>query len=115
MKQEGRTCPDVPESWLHVVQGPAPGGALDALRNNPQFQTLRQLVQAQPGILEPMLQVCVPCIMMAFLVRSSGSVYPWDNSRSNLVHRQGYLSCTSIVSVQVIISGQQPWTVLYCL
>jgi XPC-binding domain len=31
--------------------------SLEFLRNTPQFQTLRQLVQAQPGILQPMLQV----------------------------------------------------------
>lgn len=31
-------------------------GNLDFLRNNPQFQQLRQLVQQQPGMLEPILQ-----------------------------------------------------------
>jgi UV excision repair protein RAD23 len=36
----------------------APGGAgaLDFLRENPQFQALRQMVQANPTILQPMLQ-----------------------------------------------------------
>lgn len=32
------------------------GGALDFLRTNPQFQALRQYVQANPQILQPMLQ-----------------------------------------------------------
>jgi len=37
--------------------GAAPGlGNLDFLRNNPQFQQLRQVVQQQPGMLEPILQ-----------------------------------------------------------
>ncbi|KAI4165771.1 MAG: hypothetical protein LQ342_000714 [Letrouitia transgressa] len=31
-------------------------GNLDFLRNNPQFQQLRQIVQAQPSMLEPILQ-----------------------------------------------------------
>ena len=31
-------------------------GNLDFLRNNPQFQQLRQIVQAQPRMLEPILQ-----------------------------------------------------------
>lgn len=31
-------------------------GNLDFLRNNPQFQQLRQLVQTQPGMLDPILQ-----------------------------------------------------------
>ena len=39
----------------------APGAAgglnnLDFLRNNPQFQQLRQIVQTQPRMLEPILQ-----------------------------------------------------------
>lgn len=33
-----------------------PGGALDPLRNNPQFQQLRQLVQNNPQLLEPIIQ-----------------------------------------------------------
>ena len=38
-------------------QGGAGGGAnLDFLRNNPQFQQLRQVVQQQPQMLEPILQ-----------------------------------------------------------
>eukprot|EP00897_Mesotaenium_endlicherianum_P005682 jgi/Mesen1/5141/ME000255S04107 len=36
--------------------GAAGAGALDFLRNNPQFQALRQMVQANPQILQPMLQ-----------------------------------------------------------
>lgn len=35
---------------------PAGGDALEFLRNNPQFQQLRQIVQAQPQMLEPILQ-----------------------------------------------------------
>ncbi|KAH0078075.1 hypothetical protein KCU96_g13516, partial [Aureobasidium melanogenum] len=34
----------------------AGGDPLEFLRNNPQFQQLRQLVQAQPQMLEPILQ-----------------------------------------------------------
>lgn len=34
------------------------GGALDFLRDNPQFQMLRRAVQGNPQILVPMLQVC---------------------------------------------------------
>lgn len=34
----------------------AGGGSLDFLRNNTQFQALRQIVQANPQILQPMLQ-----------------------------------------------------------
>lgn len=33
-----------------------PQSSLDFLRNSPQFQQLRQLVQQQPGMLEPVLQ-----------------------------------------------------------
>ncbi|CAK9192389.1 unnamed protein product [Sphagnum troendelagicum] len=36
--------------------GGAGAGALDFLRNNPQFQALRTMVQANPQILQPMLQ-----------------------------------------------------------
>eukprot|EP00884_Botryococcus_braunii_P011325 jgi/Botrbrau1/20193/Bobra.0547s0001.5 len=36
--------------------GSGPFGALEFLRNSPQFQTLRQIVQTQPNILQPMLQ-----------------------------------------------------------
>jgi UV excision repair protein RAD23 len=32
------------------------GNSLDFLRNNPQFQQLRQVVQQQPQMLEPILQ-----------------------------------------------------------
>lgn len=34
----------------------APAGPLDFLRTNPQFQTLRALVQNNPTLLQPMLQ-----------------------------------------------------------
>jgi UV excision repair protein RAD23 len=34
----------------------AGAGSLEFLRNNPQFQQLRQLVQQQPNMLEPILQ-----------------------------------------------------------
>ncbi len=36
--------------------GGGPAG-LEFLRNHPQFQALRSVVQANPGILQPMLQV----------------------------------------------------------
>ena len=36
--------------------GEAGAGSLDFLRNNPQFQQLRQIVQTQPRMLEPILQ-----------------------------------------------------------
>lgn len=36
--------------------GAAGLGSLDFLRNNPQFQQLRQIVQTQPRMLEPILQ-----------------------------------------------------------
>jgi len=36
--------------------GAATGGNLDFLRNNAQFQQLRQIVQQQPQMLEPILQ-----------------------------------------------------------
>ncbi|XP_020266789.1 ubiquitin receptor RAD23b-like [Asparagus officinalis] len=39
-----------------IVGGGASGGSLDFLRNNEQFQTLRAMVQANPQILQPMLQ-----------------------------------------------------------
>ena len=38
------------------AQPGALGGNLDFLRNNPQFQQLRQIVQSQPTMLEPILQ-----------------------------------------------------------
>lgn len=38
------------------AEGAAGLGNLDFLRNNPQFQTLRQVVQQQPHMLEPILQ-----------------------------------------------------------
>ena len=42
-----------------AVLQPAAGGdgPLDFLRTNPQFQGLRQIVQSNPQILQPMLQV----------------------------------------------------------
>ena len=39
------------------VGGAAGGGPLDFLRTNPQFIALRQIVQSNPMILQPMLQV----------------------------------------------------------
>ena len=36
--------------------GAAGGGPLDFLRTNPQFIALRQIVQSNPMILQPMLQ-----------------------------------------------------------
>lgn len=38
------------------AEGGAGLGNLDFLRNNPQFQQLRQIVQSQPRMLEPILQ-----------------------------------------------------------
>ena len=38
-----------------AAANPAAGGSLEFLRNNPQFQQLRQLVQQQPQMLEPIL------------------------------------------------------------
>jgi UV excision repair protein RAD23 len=37
--------------------GAAPGGPLAALRNSPQFQGLRAVVQQRPELLQPMLAV----------------------------------------------------------
>jgi len=55
---------------LLVVQ-PAPGaggasggGPLDFLRTNPQFIALRQIVQSNPMILQPMLQVRMSAIVL---------------------------------------------------
>ncbi|GAQ90035.1 purtative Rad23 UV excision repair protein [Klebsormidium nitens] len=42
--------------WGGAAAGAGPAGALDFLRENPQFQALRQMVQANPTILQPMLQ-----------------------------------------------------------
>jgi UV excision repair protein RAD23 len=39
-----------------ALGGAAGGGNLDFLRNNAQFQQLRQIVQQQPQMLEPILQ-----------------------------------------------------------
>ena len=60
-----------PGALLHVIEvysmsamqpapgagGAAGGGPLDFLRTNPQFIALRQIVQSNPMILQPMLQV----------------------------------------------------------
>mmetsp|Transcript_24935 Transcript_24935/g.44422 ORF Transcript_24935/g.44422 Transcript_24935/m.44422 type:complete len:222 (-) Transcript_24935:306-971(-) len=43
-----------PQGMPAVASGGA--GSLDFLRTNPQFQALRQMVQANPQILQPMLQ-----------------------------------------------------------
>ncbi|MCJ1225368.1 hypothetical protein MMC12_002017 [Toensbergia leucococca] len=49
-----------PESFQGLGAGAGTGagglGNLDFLRNNPQFQQLRQIVQSQPRMLEPILQ-----------------------------------------------------------
>jgi len=45
-----------PQGMPGVGGGGAGLGALDFLRNNPQFQALRTMVQANPQILQPMLQ-----------------------------------------------------------
>jgi len=47
---------------VHLWQAPAGAGGhaagpLDFLRSNPQFIALRQIVQSNPMILQPMLQV----------------------------------------------------------
>merc|ERR1711981_473293 len=39
-----------------AAAGGVNAGNLDFLRNNPQFQQLRQIVQQQPQMLEPILQ-----------------------------------------------------------
>ncbi|KMT08280.1 hypothetical protein BVRB_6g142060 isoform B [Beta vulgaris subsp. vulgaris] len=41
---------------LNVGSDAAPSGALDFLRNSEQFQALRAMVQANPQVLQPMLQ-----------------------------------------------------------
>ncbi|CAK9857811.1 unnamed protein product [Sphagnum jensenii] len=45
-----------PQGMPGLGGGAAGAGALDFLRNNPQFQALRTMVQANPQILQPMLQ-----------------------------------------------------------
>ena len=51
--------------------GAAGGGPLDFLRTNPQFIALRQIVQSNPMILQPMLQVrCILCPACASVPRS---------------------------------------------
>jgi UV excision repair protein RAD23 len=45
-----------PQGMPGLGGGGAAAGALDFLRNNPQFQALRTMVQANPQILQPMLQ-----------------------------------------------------------
>ena len=52
-----------PAAGAGAAQGSAAaggGGSLEFLRSNPQFQALRQIVQANPQILQPMLQVHNP-------------------------------------------------------
>ena len=41
---------------MPTQQGDQPPGALDFLRNHPQFNQLKMLVQQNPGILQPVLQ-----------------------------------------------------------
>nr|AFK43607.1 unknown [Lotus japonicus] len=45
-----------PQGLPNVGSGPAGAGSLDFLRNSQQFQALRAMVQANPQILQPMLQ-----------------------------------------------------------
>ncbi|GMN48062.1 hypothetical protein TIFTF001_017238 [Ficus carica] len=45
-----------PQETLAAAAGGGALGSLDFLRNNQQFQTLRSMVQANPQILQPMLQ-----------------------------------------------------------
>ena len=45
---------------MHVQPAGGGQGPLDFLRSNPQFQGLRQIVQSNPQILQPMLQVHLP-------------------------------------------------------
>ncbi|XP_024316331.1 ubiquitin receptor RAD23b-like isoform X1 [Brachypodium distachyon] len=42
--------------WASNAGGAAGGGSLDFLRNNQQFQALREMVHTNPQILQPMLQ-----------------------------------------------------------
>ena len=54
-------APTMNQPFNMFAPGAAPsaaagGGALDALRTNPRFQALRAMVQAQPQLLQPMLQ-----------------------------------------------------------
>ncbi|XP_048503245.1 ubiquitin receptor RAD23c isoform X6 [Beta vulgaris subsp. vulgaris] len=44
------------QGLLNVGSDAAPSGALDFLRNSEQFQALRAMVQANPQVLQPMLQ-----------------------------------------------------------
>ncbi|ESR50914.1 hypothetical protein CICLE_v10031777mg [Citrus x clementina] len=45
-----------PQGLPDVGSGAAGAGSLDFLRNSPQFQVLRAMVQANPQLLQPMLQ-----------------------------------------------------------
>lgn len=47
--------------------GAAGGGPLDFLRTNPQFIALRQIVQSNPMILQPMLQVRLYSVLHALV------------------------------------------------
>nr|GEX08659.1 ubiquitin receptor RAD23d-like [Tanacetum cinerariifolium]GEZ07757.1 ubiquitin receptor RAD23d-like [Tanacetum cinerariifolium] len=46
----------LPDMGGNAPAGAGAGGNLDFLRNNPQFQAFRAMVQANPQILQPMLQ-----------------------------------------------------------
>ncbi|KAL4569321.1 hypothetical protein LXL04_024957 [Taraxacum kok-saghyz] len=46
----------LPDMGANAPAGAGAGGNLDFLRNSPQFQALRAMVQANPQILQPMLQ-----------------------------------------------------------
>lgn len=56
----------------------AGAGALGFLRNNPQFQAFRQIVQTNPSILQPMLQV-------RLLSCSTQSLSIWQATQSQQV------------------------------
>lgn len=51
-----RPAPAAPGAAPGAGAGLLGGASLDALRNNPQFQQLRQLIQTNPQFLEPIIQ-----------------------------------------------------------
>ena len=51
--------------------GASGGGPLDFLRTNPQFIALRQIVQSNPMILQPMLQVQMGAVILKEECQSS--------------------------------------------
>lgn len=54
--QSSRAAPAAGAPAAAAIPAAAQSGNLDFLRNNPQFQQLRQLVQQSPQMLEPILQ-----------------------------------------------------------